>query len=180
MASPTDLDADDRLLYLIGVTTRWHVLLEQAAHHVFKTLVAPTPGVYLAPASASQLLTDCKLMLKRADVGDDLRADGIQTLDAALEANQERNRLVHDLYMGSDQEATWTAVRSPRRGQLGGAGRLVSLQDASRDLRSSGALKYAYQCSPGVFSWISRYSAGLAVFGHLAARFSHTCGISLR
>ena len=136
MVDPTDLDADDRLLYLVGVTTRWHVLLEQAARHVFTTLVAPTPGVYLAPRSASQLLTDCKLMLMKADIGEDLRTAGSQTLDAALEANQERNRLVHDLFRGSDQEATWTAVRQPRRGQLGGESRTVSLRDVESSLEA--------------------------------------------
>lgn len=90
-------------------------------------LVGPGLGVYLTGAISSthRLIQDCREMLKHAGLAPELHEATGAALMAAAAANEERNRVVHDMWMRvdfgsprSEAEPTWLSFRSVK-GALG-------------------------------------------------------------
>lgn len=95
------LDAHSRLLYEIGNTAQRHVLVDQILTQIYGALASPSAAMYLASNSRSThyLIVDCKKMLTKSGVKQSIIDAGISALTAANEANEERNRVVHDRWV---------------------------------------------------------------------------------
>lgn len=92
-----------------------------------QALVAPSLAQYLSGGitSTSRLIEDCVLMLDRAGLDTEVLAAAKEALQAAVRANSDRNRVVHDMWMreqGGEEDAntppTWRVYRVSR-GALG-------------------------------------------------------------
>jgi hypothetical protein len=117
MAAPDDLDPGDHLVYLIGVTTRWHVNMDHAARNLFSSLVGPSPAVVLAPNLTAALLDACRDVLAASAVSHEVMTVGAEVLTAAKRLNDDRNRLVHELLWQDEGAGVWRGVSTSRRGK---------------------------------------------------------------
>ena len=116
--------AEDAISLGIGRVARTHVRLDYALREVHRTLVLPGLGIFLQGGlGTDRLVEDCKLMIKAARLDDtELTAAASEALGAAKEANQVRNRVVHDMWMREldhpPDVPRWTQFRAVR-GELG-------------------------------------------------------------
>jgi hypothetical protein len=116
------MDADEEALTLrIGRVARAHVDLDIALRSLFGTLVFPSPAFYLADGitSTNRLVADCRVMLSKTDIGADLLDAGLDALSAAKVVNEERNRVVHDMWLpeirlNSETPPRWEVLRPQR------------------------------------------------------------------
>lgn len=105
----------------IGRVARAHVELDTALRGLFQALVYPSPAVYLAEeiTSTSRLVSDCRTMLKRVPTESRLMDAGLGALTAAKVVNEERNRVVHDVWwpmlrFGPDEPPRWEVLRTQK------------------------------------------------------------------
>lgn len=109
---------EDALTLRIGRIARAHVDLDIALRSLFRTLVFPSPAVYLADGitSTNRLVADCRTMLSKTSISSDLLKAGLGALSAAKVANEERNRVVHDMWlpeirMNADAAPRWEVLQ---------------------------------------------------------------------
>lgn len=110
---------EDALALLIGRVARAHVSLDIALRGLFRTLVVPSVAIYLADGitSTSRLVADCRILLSKTTAGSDVLSVGFGALSAAKVVNEERNRVVHDMWlpelrMNSDEAPRWEVLRA--------------------------------------------------------------------
>ena len=131
------MDADEDALALrIGQVARAHVGLDIALRSLFRTLVFPSPAVYLADGitSTNRLVADCRIMLSKTSTRSDLLNAGLGALSSAKVVNEERNRVVHDMWLpeirlNSGMAPRWEVLQ-PQKFHSD------SSESASRDLAS--------------------------------------------
>jgi hypothetical protein len=120
-----DLDPEDELALRIGRVARAHVHVDNGLRSVHQTLSAPGLAAYLVGQikSSNVLVQECRTMLAKADVSEDVRTAGDAALLAAAAANTTRNKVVHDMWMrdldGEEQDGPprWMRFRAAK-GQL--------------------------------------------------------------
>ena len=102
----SQLDVHDRLCLEIGRVTRSHVQLDQMLREVHQALATPGLAIYLTNGviSTDRLVENCKLMLEKVDASDEFKDAAKAALAAAKDANRERNRVVHDMWMPAIDE----------------------------------------------------------------------------
>lgn len=113
------MDADEDALALqIGRVARAHVVLDNALRSLFRTLALPSPAMYLADGipSTNRLVADCRTMLSKTSIDGHLLHAGLAALSAAKVVNEERNRVVHDMWLpelrlDSDAAPRWEVLR---------------------------------------------------------------------
>jgi hypothetical protein len=118
-----ELDAEDALCLRIGRVARAHTNLDNTLRRVHQTLVSPGLGVYLTSrvSSTNSLVHDCRTMLAKAGLDPDVHAAAQGALVAAKEANELRNRVVHDMWMrepeaDQQEQPKWTTFRTIKWG----------------------------------------------------------------
>jgi hypothetical protein len=116
MESMDDAAAEDALCLQIGRVARAHVALDNALRRTHQTLLSPSLGVYPTNriTSTEALITDCRLMLPKADIPEGIAEGGDQVLTVASRANAARNRVVHDMWLrepAAEGDPTWRAMR---------------------------------------------------------------------
>jgi hypothetical protein len=109
---------EDALALRIGQAARAHVDLDIALRSLFRTLVLPSPAVYLADGitSTNRLVADCRTLLSKTSIRSDLMNAGLGALSAAKVVNEERNRVVHDMWLpeirlNSDAAPRWEVLQ---------------------------------------------------------------------
>ena len=130
------MNPDDELALRIGRVARAHVNIDSGLRDVYRTLAMPSLALYLANnnPSTNTLVEDCRLMLRKAVLEDDFREAASKVLAAAKQANEVRNRVIHDMWFADlsvdapQDPLTWVTFRNAR-GELG---RLVA--EPPRDL----------------------------------------------
>ena len=123
------LTPDERLMFHIGQVCQTHVWLDDTLRAAYRFLQAPGE---LAKANRLQSTTDlvaaCRRELAVADLPADVKDAAGTALDAALSANDDRNRVVHDLWLQrlseegappEDDGPRWHLHRRDRRGLAG-------------------------------------------------------------
>ncbi|MDX6372297.1 MAG: hypothetical protein QOD98_1285, partial [Nocardioidaceae bacterium] len=97
-ARPEGLNPEDELALRIGRVARAHVQIDNNLRGVHQSLTSPGLAVYLVNriTSTSVLVTDCRTMIAKAGLGPRVEGAAIATLDAVMDANVTRNRVVHD------------------------------------------------------------------------------------
>jgi hypothetical protein len=95
------MNDDDFLSLWVGRVARTHALLEYNVDNVHRFLARRVGDV---PGSKSvkgfdQLVSDCRKLLQRSDVGREIAMAGDTALLAAREATIFRNRVVHDMWL---------------------------------------------------------------------------------
>jgi hypothetical protein len=95
------IPAYDKLLHVIGKVSQAHVVMERDIRNVLQTLLFPSLGIYLTPTfkSVDQMVDGCRLMLRNADISADVIEAGELVLAAAKNADEKRNRVVHDWWL---------------------------------------------------------------------------------
>jgi hypothetical protein len=135
-AGPTD-DPSDRLALAIGRVAQAHVQLDFALRQVHQTLMSPGLGMFLSGGvlSVARLIEDIQIMLAKADLDPEILVAAKSALAAARDANEVRNRVVHDMWLPHpelqpvDGQVRWLTSR-PQRGHLNS----VSAAGSTRDL----------------------------------------------
>jgi hypothetical protein len=119
-SSELALSLDDRLSLLIGRAARSHVQIDGALRQIHTTLCSPGLGVYLNAEidSTDRLIQQCRTMVNKADLSEEVTSACQAALADAKEANQERNRVVHDMWMPGEEgtDATWSRWKRLRTG----------------------------------------------------------------
>jgi hypothetical protein len=117
MATPEELPPDQYLVYLIGVTTQWHISIDIASRQIFAALVWPGPARVLVPTFAGRVLDDCQALMAASDLSEEVKAVGKAALSEAKGLNDKRNRYVHDFLIPTEDEGTWQAfsVAKPKQ-----------------------------------------------------------------
>lgn len=115
------LEDQDVLSLWVGRVARVHALLEYNLSNVHAALRPPDADVHSsAPLGVDSLITSCRSRLTEAKLGDEIATAGYEALSAAKEANAQRNRIVHDIWLLDSQAevrplSTWTTFgRSSR------------------------------------------------------------------
>ncbi len=93
----------DELSLRIGRVVRAGVVLEHSVRKLFVMLVAPTPAMFVQPASVGSCLRQCRDMLKQALIPNAPEgwANAWDTaLTAATTSTRDRNVVVHHLWLG--------------------------------------------------------------------------------
>lgn len=136
--SDQKLTPDEELYLEIGRVAQLHVRLDSRVRGIFVDLASPSLARFLANESSSTVTVahGCKTMLKHADVPDRVREAGMQALNSVKVASEQRNRVVHDMWL-PDLESVddlsdpkrWSVARITR----GGYGHAL---DGTRDLDS--------------------------------------------
>lgn len=130
-------DPSDRLSLGIGHVAQAHVQLDFALRQVHQTLMSPGLGMFLSGGvlSVARLIEDIQIMLAKADLTSEIHAAAKSALSAAKDANEVRNRVVHDMWLPHpeskpvDGQVRWLTSR-PQRGHLNS----VSPAGSTRDL----------------------------------------------
>lgn len=142
-AGEDTLDPNDRLSLQIGRVARAHVTLDLALRSVHRTLATPGLAMYLTGGvtSTARLVADCREMLKKAAIDEVVIGAADNALRAAIIANDDRNRVVHDMWLfDSDLESTTRRLQSfqAKKGILGWEAserELTFVEDALTGLR---------------------------------------------
>jgi len=95
------LNDDDVLSLWVGRVARTHALLEYNVDDVHRFLarrVGDIPG-NKSVKGFDQLVSECRKLLQRSDVGREIAMAGETALLAAREATVFRNRVVHDMWL---------------------------------------------------------------------------------
>src|SRR6478735_4680991 len=95
------LNDDDALSLWVGRVARSHALLEYNVDNVHRFLarhVGHLPG-NKSVKGFDQLVSECRKLLQRSDVGREIVTSGDTALLAAREATAFRNRVVHDMWL---------------------------------------------------------------------------------
>jgi hypothetical protein len=101
---PREPTRHDRLLYGIGRVCEVHVLLDwnlgilQAELAILVNPSDPEEAFSPTLATASRI-SRCQELLPQSALPEDLRTAGDKALEAAREANERRNRVVHDAWL---------------------------------------------------------------------------------
>lgn len=121
----SNLDPENALCLEIGRVARVHVQVDNHPRRVHQTLMTPGLGVYLTNniTSTDGLVKDCKLMLGKADVPGEVHDARQATLSDTKTANEERNRVVHDMWLrmlieGEEEEPPRWNVLKIAKGEL--------------------------------------------------------------
>ena len=107
------LNDDDVLSLWVGRVTRTHALLEYDVDNVHRFLARQAGHV---PGNKSvkgfdQLVSECRKLLQRSDVGREIATAGDTALLAAREATVLRNRVVHDMWLLDPLREDWEPPR---------------------------------------------------------------------
>jgi hypothetical protein len=96
-----ELEPWDALHREIGRVAQLHVRLDLTLRRVFVMLAAPGAAMYLVNDSTSTnaVANACGTMLKHADIPEGVRDAGLKALAAAKSAGNDRNRVVHDMWL---------------------------------------------------------------------------------
>ena len=132
-----DRDAEDALCLWIGRVARAHVRLDSALVGVHQTLLMPSLGEYLTNriTSTEVMMEDCRLMVSKADIPEDVRQTADEALKSCKDANKDRNRVVHDMWLPYvDEEGTAEEGARWRRLQRKSGHRDFVPPDAPTDL----------------------------------------------
>lgn len=115
---------EDELSLRIGRIAQAHVQIDHSIRNIYVSFASPGLAVFLANDhdSTKRLIDDCRVMLKKSGVRDEVHAAADAVLLAALDAGVKRNRAVHDMWMRDIAEggdpSTWLTM-GKQRGGLG-------------------------------------------------------------
>jgi hypothetical protein len=116
-----ELPAWDALYREIGRVAQAHVQLDMSVRNVFVKLAMPSLAVYLVNDSASTaaVVDSCRTMLRRVEGTEQLLSAGLLALESAKQAGEERNRVVHDMWLPDfdgdvAQPERWSVQRSAK------------------------------------------------------------------
>lgn len=107
------LNVDDVLSLWVGRVARTHALLEYNVDNVHRFLarqVGHVPG-NKSVKGFDQLISECRKLLQRSDVGREIVTSGDIALLAAREATVFRNRVVHDMWLLDPLREDWEPPR---------------------------------------------------------------------
>lgn len=113
------LTDDDQLSLWVGRVARAHASLEYSLTNVHEALSHGSEAPS-APHGVGQLITECRSLLRQASLSPDLVRAGVETLKAAKGASDERNRVMHDLWLDSalpsgPQDVKWAVFRREQK-----------------------------------------------------------------
>lgn len=94
----------------VGRITRLHVLLEGDLRWLFDVLGAPTPVRKLAADGVSRLIDQCRALAGSVPLGPDVRDPLLALLSDMVAVNAERNRVVHEIWLTSEDGETWISL----------------------------------------------------------------------
>jgi len=132
----TTFGAGDQLALGIGRVAQAHVQLDFSLRQVHQTLMSPGLGMFLSGGvvSVTRLIEDVRTRLAKADLDSGLLEAAGSALTAAKEANELRNRVVHDMWLLHpdsqlvDGQVQWLTSR-PQKGHLNRVSHVGSLRD---------------------------------------------------
>lgn len=107
------LNDDDALSLWVGRVARTHALLEYNVDNIHRFLtrqVGHVPG-NKSVKGFDQLVSECRKLLQRSDVGREIVTSGDTALLAAREATVLRNRVVHDMWVLDPLREDWEPPR---------------------------------------------------------------------
>lgn len=107
------LNEDDALSLWVGRVARTHAGLEYNVNSVHRLLLqhAGLAADRKSVKGFDQLVRECRELLQRSDVGDEILTSGDTALLAAKRVTSNRNRVVHDMWLPDPQREVWETPR---------------------------------------------------------------------
>jgi hypothetical protein len=99
----------------IGRVARAHVHLDHTLRQTHQAPASPSAAVFLNGGiiSTVRLIDDCRVMLDHACLDEVVLQAARAALQAGFDANQDRNRVVHDHWLRDSAQDTATPCRPP-------------------------------------------------------------------